>query len=133
MIREELNVKEVEIVKKLPQEKNWIIERENEIQIALDTKISPKLKEEGIVREIIRQIQEMRKSVGYKPRDKILIQCFGSSFLNQILRENKIFILKEIKAENLLGEKPLNQVFDIEREVEVEQQKLWIGIKRVQS
>ncbi len=133
LIREELNVKEVEIVKKLPQEKNWIIERENEIQIALDTKISPKLKEEGIVREIIRQIQEMRKSVGYKPRDKILIQCFGSSFLNQILRENKIFILKEIKAENLLGEKPLNQVFDIEREVEVEQQKLWIGIKRVQS
>ncbi|MFN3282865.1 MAG: DUF5915 domain-containing protein, partial [Pseudothermotoga sp.] len=49
LIKEDLNVKEVALDKKI------------ERKIELDLTITPELKEEGIVREIIRNLQEMRK------------------------------------------------------------------------
>jgi isoleucyl-tRNA synthetase len=53
LIKEELNVKEVVITKK-----------EGELTVSLDTTITAELKEEGEAREIIRQIQELRKQSG---------------------------------------------------------------------
>ncbi len=115
LIKEEVNVKKITFGKALK----------------LDTKITPELKEEGIVREVIRQVQEMRKKAQLKPHHRILVRGSGTNELNKILTKNKNSILKEIKAEDFrLGEKP-KQVFNIERELKVEQQKLWIGLRRI--
>ncbi len=131
LISEELNIKEVTLVSKLPKGKSWIIESANGFKIALNTEIPVKLKEEGLMREVIRNIQEMRRMAHLKPKDRILIQYFGSPNLNQIFAKNKNFIVRETKAKNfLLGEK-LKQTFDIEREIKVDKQKLWIGIKKL--
>ena len=85
LIKEEINVKEITLGKMLK----------------LDTEITPALKEEGLVREVIRQIQEMRKKAGLKPKDKISIEYSGTPELNEILTKNKTFILKETKAKGL--------------------------------
>jgi len=115
LIKEEVNVKKITFGKGLK----------------LDTKITPELREEGIVREVIRQIQEMRKRAQLKPHHKVLVRGSGTNELNKILARNKKVILKEIKAEDfLLGEKP-KQVFNIEREFKIEQQKLWLGLRKV--
>jgi isoleucyl-tRNA synthetase len=111
---------------------NLIIEEVNIKKIVfgktfkLDTKITPELKEEGMTREVIRQIQEMRKEVGLKPKDKILIRYFGDLELNKILEKNKKFILMETKAKNFfLNEKPIGQ------EKTINQQKLWLAIEKL--
>jgi isoleucyl-tRNA synthetase len=119
LIKDEINVKEVVFNSKI---KN---------QIELDTKITPELKEEGLIREVIRQIQEMRKKAGYKPRHRILVRYSGSKKLDAILERNKNFILAETKTENfLVGDKP-KRVFDVEKEMTLDNEKLWLGIKKI--
>jgi len=117
LIKEEVNVKKIIFDSKIKKE------------VELDTKITPELKEEGIIREIVRNIQEMRKKAGLKPKDKILVRYSGNDDLNKILTKNKNFILKEAKIKNLiLGEK-LKETFDVEKEIKIDQQNLWLAIK----
>jgi len=119
LIKEEVNVKEI------------VFDPKIEAEIELDTKITPELKEEGTIREIIRQIQEMRKMARLKPKDRILVRYFGTPDLNEILARNEKFILKEAKAKDLiLGERP-KEIFDLEKHLKVEQKELWLAIKKI--
>lgn len=118
LIKEELNVKEI------------IFDSKIKGGVELDTKITPELKEEGIVREIIRQIQEMRKIARFKPRDKISISYLGSEELNKILEKNKNFIFQEGKIKNLVQKEKEKEIFAAEKEIMVGQQKLWLAIKK---
>ncbi len=60
IIKNEVNVKNVEILKK-----------KGEIEVEYDTKLTEELKQEGQLRELIRKIQAERKKLGLKPTDKI--------------------------------------------------------------
>ncbi|MCD6402592.1 isoleucine--tRNA ligase, partial [bacterium] len=77
LLKEEVHVKEIVFDPKIKNE------------IELDTKITPELKEEGQVREVIRQIQTLRKSLGFLPKDKISISFAGSPRLTEILLKNQ--------------------------------------------
>ncbi|MBU0476796.1 class I tRNA ligase family protein [Patescibacteria group bacterium] len=115
LVKQEVNVKEITFGKTLK----------------LNTKITEALKEEGQVREIIRQVQRMRKEVNLKPKDEILIQYLGSSALNEVLVENKNFILKETKAKDFIIKEKPKKSFKIEKEVRIDKEKLWLGIKGI--
>ena len=115
LIKDEINVKKITFGKSMK----------------LDTKITPALKEKGMIREVIRQIQEMRKKVGLKPRHRILVRYSGPSNLNKILARNKSLILEETKAKDFqLGKRP-KRAFDIRKETKVDGQKLWLAIKKL--
>ncbi len=120
----------LEITKKLEKDFSDLIKEEVNIkkvvfgrEIKLDTKITLILKEEGIAREIMRHIQEMRKRAGYKPQDKIIIRFSGDDYLKKILKRNKELNLVE-------GDRP-KQVFDIERTFDIDGKKLWLGIRKI--
>jgi isoleucyl-tRNA synthetase len=131
LIKEELNVKEIELVKNIKKKKDWIIEKENGLKVALDIKIIPELKREGQIREIIRQIQALRKNAGLKPKDKIIIWCFGTPILNHILLEEKEAILKEVKAKGLKLTKKSPTLLLLQREVQINRERLWVGIQKI--
>ncbi len=119
LIKDEVNIKEVVFDSKIKK------------PIELDTRITPALKEEGMIRGVIRQIQEMRKRAGYKPRHRILVRYSGTPNLNKILVRNKSLILEETKAKDFqLGERP-KRVFGIEKETKVDGQKLWLAIRKL--
>ncbi len=61
LIRDEVNVKEIKSNMSLPTE------------VELDTTITPELKREGDVRELIRAIQELRKTQGLNPQDRVIL------------------------------------------------------------
>jgi len=67
LVKGEINVKEVEFDPKIKSE------------VELDTKITPELKEEGRLRELIRHIQEKRKEAGLQPSDKIAFVALTDS------------------------------------------------------
>ncbi len=65
----------------------------------LDTKITSELKEQGMIREIIRQIQEMRKRAGLKPQNKIIVKYSGPD--KESLEKNRDIILEQANIEKL--------------------------------
>ena len=119
LIKDEVNVKEIVFDRKIKKE------------VELDIEITPELKEEGMIREVIRNIQEMRKIAGLKPRDKILAGYSCALELSQILAKNKEFILREAKVKDLIFGEKNKETLDLGKEIKVDQQILWLTIKKV--
>ncbi len=117
LIKQEINVK------------NVIFDGSISENIELDVEITPELKEEGLLREIVRQIQIMRKKANLKPSDKIFIIYDGEVSATKILEKNKEFILREIRAVGIeRGKKEgINQGI----EIKVDGGAVWLGIKGV--
>ncbi len=85
IIAEELNVKEVSFGEAV-EKGSWVTKELAGLQVWLDTMIDEELKKEGLVREIIRTINQMRKEKGltlsdgvniqYQTNDSILVSIF---------------------------------------------------------
>ena len=133
LIKDELNVKKAEFTDKIEQKDDWAVKKDNNIEIALNLELSTELKEEGMVREITRQIQKMRKQAGYEPIHTILIQAFGTESLNKILEKNKEFICKQTIAQNLNIKEKSAKTFDLQEEIKIENENLWIAIKNIST
>ncbi|MGI6335270.1 MAG: class I tRNA ligase family protein [Minisyncoccales bacterium] len=112
LIKEEVNVKEVKEDKKISED------------IKLDTTITPELKEEGNIREIIRQIQQMRKDNGFIPEDRINIYYASNEFFDTILERNKEHILREVLADKLILSN------DQLKEIKIDNNKIYLNIKK---
>ncbi|MBI3631168.1 MAG: class I tRNA ligase family protein [Candidatus Sungbacteria bacterium] len=110
LIKDEVNVKEIAFGE----------------EMRLDTAITPELKEEGVAREFVRTVQDMRRDMGLKPRNVIRCQISGSRMLEDVLERRAGMIKKDINAREFkVGGK---KVFRAEREIILEGEKLWIGI-----
>ena len=68
---------------------------ENHIGVVLDTTITPELKEEGHIREMISKIQNMRKEKGFEVADKIRLYVAGNDMLIDIIKKFEDNIKKE--------------------------------------
>ena len=130
LIKQELNIKKVEFVEKITEQGNWAIKKQDNIEIALNLELTSELKEEGTVREIIREIQKMRKQAGYEPIHTILIQAFGNESLNKILEKNKDFICKQVIAKSLEIKKEFDQNFDLQKQTKINEQDINFAIKK---
>jgi isoleucyl-tRNA synthetase len=119
LIKEEVNVKS------LRHDANL------EDKITLVGTITLELKEEGILREIIRQIQEIRKEMGLKPKNKIFVQYFGPDRMNELLEKNKTSLLKEARIKNLKLVNSPEKISGVRKEIKVDQEKLWLGVKKI--
>jgi len=86
LIKDEVNVKEIIFNEKIVNE------------VELDTNLTEELKEEGIVREIIRAVQAERKAQNLVPQDKISVVLSLPDKEKQIVEKNKELLLKEFRA-----------------------------------
>ncbi|MDQ5911801.1 MAG: isoleucyl-tRNA synthetase, partial [Patescibacteria group bacterium] len=82
IIKEELNVKEVK----------------KGTELALDTNLTTELKEEGVVRDVIRGAQEARKNAGLVPSDDIVLSVSASAETVDVLKKNEEMLKKPIQA-----------------------------------
>jgi isoleucyl-tRNA synthetase len=135
LIKDELNVKMVEFVDEIREEKGWAIEEDASVKIALDLNVTEELKDEGIAREFVRHIQVMRKEAKYDRADVISVKC---SFVQESKDIERVFgkwgdyIKKECLVESIEfdGEVVEND-FDLVKELKVGNEKVKIGIKNV--
>lgn len=79
----------------------WQVSQGGGMTIALDMKLSPELKKEGIARELVNRVQNHRKNSGLEVTDKIDIFLKDNPKLEAAVLVNKIYILSETLAENL--------------------------------
>ncbi len=92
----------------------WLVANSNGITVALDITISSALKQEGIARELVNRIQNIRKDSGFEVTDKIKVQIQRNGELEQAIKNNENYI----KDETLTKE--LNFTDNLENGIEIE-------------
>lgn len=79
----------------------WSVETENGLSVALDTELSPELVKEGLAREFVNRIQNMRKEADFDVVDRITIGFEGSEKLEDAVETMKDYIKSETLAEEI--------------------------------
>lgn len=91
----------------------WLVANEGNITVALDVTISEKLKEEGIARELVNRIQNLRKDSGFEVTDKISVQLQEDANIVQAVKANLDYIKAETLTDDLKIINPLNSGIEI--------------------
>jgi isoleucyl-tRNA synthetase len=79
----------------------WLVASQDNITVALDTQIDDELIKEGIAREFINRIQNLRKNSGYDVTDRITITYDAGENITNAIEEKKHHIMSETLAEKL--------------------------------
>ncbi len=76
----------------------WLVANNGQITIALDVTITDELKEEGIAREFVNRIQNIRKSSGFEITDKILVEIEKKAEINAAVEHFAQYIASQVLA-----------------------------------
>ncbi|MBS7232797.1 isoleucine--tRNA ligase [Flavobacterium psychroterrae] len=107
-----LSVEDVEITSQ--DIEGWLVANSNGITVALDITISEELKNEGIARELVNRIQNIRKDSGFEVTDKIKVQIKRSGILEEAILKNVDYIKSETLTEDLVFVDALENGTEIE-------------------
>ena len=92
----------------------WLVANANGITVALDITISPELKQEGIARELVNRIQNIRKDSGFEVTDKIKVELQRNGELEEAIKNNEDYIKSETLTENLIFQDNVDNGIEIE-------------------
>jgi isoleucyl-tRNA synthetase len=76
----------------------WHLMSDGKLTVALDTMVTKELEEEGIARELVNRIQNLRKEKNYEVTDKIKLQMKRNIALESAIKNNFSYICSEILA-----------------------------------
>ncbi|OUD48544.1 isoleucine--tRNA ligase, partial [Flavobacterium psychrophilum] len=80
----------------------WLVANSGGITVALDITISDELRKEGIARELVNRIQNLRKDSGYDVTDKITVSVEKNDKINQAILDNQDYIKSETLTKELI-------------------------------
>lgn len=120
-----ISTQDVEIISEdIP---GWLVANEGKITIALDITLTDELKEEGIARELVNRIQNIRKANGFDITDRISIVIEKNPLFNQAIENYKQYIASQTLAKSIeISDKINNGI-----ELEFENDKLYLLIQKI--
>ena len=90
---------------------------ENNITVVIDTKLTPELIKEGMLREIVSKVQTMRKEAGFEVMDHIVLSVEVNDMIAGVLSENEAFVMEEVLADKIItGTAAYNKQWNINGE-----------------
>ena len=92
----------------------WLVANANGITVALDITLTDELKNEGIARELVNRIQNLRKDSGFEVTDKIKVYIQNNDTLAKAIKENENYIKSETLTETLVLESEVKNGSEIE-------------------
>jgi isoleucyl-tRNA synthetase len=92
----------------------WLVANANGITVALDITISEELRKEGIARELVNRIQNIRKDSGFEVTDKIVVKMEKNPQIEEAVAVNSEYIKSETLTETLLFEEKIENGIEIE-------------------
>jgi isoleucyl-tRNA synthetase len=114
-VLEELNVKDIEFVDDSTEldKPGYIKMVEGDLAVALYTDISPELEIEGMAREIVHRIQNMRKSAGFEIADYIITYYEGDDYINKVIcdQTSTAYLKQETLSKDLITGVPEHGVY----------------------
>lgn len=79
----------------------WLVANENGLTVALDVTISADLKAEGLAREVVNRIQNLRKESAFDVTDRILVQIDTTAAIQEAITAHKDYICTEVLANDI--------------------------------
>jgi isoleucyl-tRNA synthetase len=79
----------------------WLVANEGKFTVALDITLTEELKLEGIARELINRIQNLRKDAGFDVTDKITISILNHHLLTQAIETHREYIASQTLAREI--------------------------------
>ena len=125
IISEELNIKKSEVEsKKMPD--NFILKEDGKLKVGLDTVITDELKSEGLLREIVRTINQIRKEQKLTIADRVVVRYSTDDAPLRFVFEKYAEEIKKAVLAYAVDEG------EAEQEIEIEGIKLKIGVLRME-
>ncbi|MGH7499403.1 MAG: DUF5915 domain-containing protein, partial [Gemmatimonadales bacterium] len=107
---------------------DWLVASDGPFVAALDPRLSPDLRDEGIAREVVNRVQRLRKEAGYAYTDRVVLWVSGDDLVLDAVRRHAEFIQGETLARQLeFGRAPSA---DLEQQVDVDGHGMIVGVKR---
>lgn len=82
----------------------WLVASEGGLTVALDITISENLKAEGIARELVNRVQNLRKDSGLEVTDRILLKVDTNELVQSAISANKEYVCNEVLANDVVFE-----------------------------
>ena len=96
----EITTEDVEIITEdMP---GWLVANEGKLTVALDITVTDELQREGIARELVNRIQNIRKSNGFEITDKIAIEIESREEIAEAVKEYSNYIASQTLANSVL-------------------------------
>ncbi len=92
----------------------WLVANSGNITVALDVTITEELRQEGIAREIVNRIQNLRKDSGFEVTDRISIHVQSEISLDEAIKNNEKYIKDETLASKIIITETLKDGTEIE-------------------
>ena len=80
----------------------WLVANEGKLTVALEVTVTDELKREGIARELVNRIQNIRKSSGFEITDKIAIVLSKNPNTDDAINEYNTYICNQVLANSLV-------------------------------
>lgn len=105
----------------------WQVTNMGNLTVALDVSITEPLKQEGLSRELINRIQNLRKELNYEVTDRIMVTLQNHNLIADAVAQNKTYICSEILADNINLTETLDNgnkivIDDVELQISIAQQ-----------
>ena len=80
----------------------WLVANEGRLTVALDITVTEELKREGIARELVNRIQNIRKSSGFDITDKIHVRIARQAEINDAVETFGDYIARQVLADSIV-------------------------------
>ena len=124
---EEANIQPNDVLIQSKDIEGWLVANGNGLTVALDIQLDDDLINEGIAREMVNRIQNLRKDAGYEVTDKIVLYLKEDVALVKVFEKHQAYIQQETLAKEIVLKKNL---VDGEN-VEFDQIKTIINLEKV--
>ena len=111
---EKINISLSEVLIEYKDIEGWIVANNSKITVALDTRVNENLFNEGLAREFVNRLQNIRKQSGLEVTDKIILYLTPDKTLEKVLINHLNYIKDEILASKIIIKEEIERVESIE-------------------
>ncbi len=127
---EPVELTEEDLLIETRQSEDFVSEGDASVTVVLDTRLTPELIEEGMVREIISKVQTMRKEADFEVTDRIILSVSGNETLAGIVSRNRDQLMTAVLATEIrdtAGDGAYAKEWDINKE------HVTLGVERIMA
>ena len=80
----------------------WLVSNDGNITVALEVELTSELRKEGLARELINRIQNMRKDTGLDITDRIIVTVSPYAEMDDAVKDFSDYIMSQVLADNII-------------------------------
>ncbi|MEO0107563.1 MAG: DUF5915 domain-containing protein [candidate division WOR-3 bacterium] len=99
--------------------------------VALDTTITKELRHEGLARELVRRLQNLRKEAGFDVADRIQLRYQATPELAAAITAFASYISQEVLANEMISGDKTSESSPVQKSFKLGSEEVWVGIRRL--